>query len=518
MSSVRLPRLLLFLTGLLLATGAARATEVLDAGWRKGDLFIRFSDSTGYTIDLAQSDSVQLVVHIPGIALPANTTGEISLRSGGLNAVMAQAQGKEIRLTIQSPSRFGYVTLWRPYSKTLVIHTFDWNGLDYAQEQYYKGLLAFEQNIDKEGLDLLQVAHATGDSRASSVLGVYYARHGDLKRAEQYLSQPQDADDYAAKAAVQQHNGDATGATESRSRFDHEMANRNPDWAASGANGGPGPEAMNGPAPESGPGVRERGRDSTRVYFDPPEYGRTMMNDTRWIYIAVGTLLLLGLVFLVIWLARRGKENAKMTQAGERITFPESKPAAGKPAETKPAAPSAPIAKPEVVLRAAPPPDIYAAHKARKAARAASEPPPLEPATETAPKVEIPSAPETVPSPPTAFEPANPPTAETAPKAETAPIAETAPKAETAPIAETAPEAEPAPEPIASEPRQSNPVPLQAAEIRRRIEAMRTPPSPPHTDEGNLSGKTTIAEARRLNLSRDTVELRRRMEEAGEGE
>ncbi|MEO5931528.1 MAG: hypothetical protein ABIR47_16460 [Candidatus Kapaibacterium sp.] len=528
MSSVRL---LLFLIGLLLATGVARAAEVLDASWREHDLIIRFSDSTGYSIDLAQSDSVQLVVHILGVTLPANGAGEFRMQSGPLNAVLAQGQGQEIRLTIQSPSRFGYVTLWRPYSKTLVVHTFDWNGLDYAQEQYYKGLLAFEQHIDKEGLDLLQVAHATGESRASSVLGVYYARHGDLKRAEQYLSQPQNADDYAAKAAVQRHNGDLDGAASSQNLFDAEMLTHNSNLAASGSNRNT--ERMDGSREENGSGSHEggsRGRSTPNEYIH--EYQRPGLSEERWVYIAIGTILLFGLVSLVVWLARRGKNKAQTPQVGERITFPESKSAGGRPVETKPveakpvpATPPVTVVKTEVV-RADPPPDIYAAHKARKAVKTTTESPAvISPIAEEPPKAESMPAPETAPIPLTIPEPENPPIAQTAPVAETAPVAQTtpiaepAPIAQTTPIAETAPNAEPAPEPIVTEPRQSNPVPLQAAEIRRRIEAMRTPPAKPaRSEEESLSGKATIAEARRLNLSRDTVELRRRMEESGEGE
>jgi hypothetical protein len=488
------------LLGLLIAVSSASATDLLDASWKGEDVILRFSDSASYTIDLAESDSSQLVIRFHNLTLvsPVDAQGTNMRGPDGRRALLTQPAPNEARLTVLGRGRLGYASLWRPYSHTLVVHTFDWAKLDYPAEQYYKALLALEQGLDAAGIEMLKQAHTTGEPRAASVLGVYYARHGNTALARQYLTNPVDADDNAALAAIAGKSGDNATAQANREQFDQKTARRDTAWQSGGTIDPPRPMAWN-----EGEGL-ERARRMERM---------------KWIYMGGGVLLLLLIIWIVVAMARRSSKK--------KVIVP--------PAPAKPQF--------EQVRRAPEPtaPAPVAAEKPTAPAPVVEEPVPIVVVEEPAPIVEeeLPGAitqegpveegPATVVVEPPAeviAEPAAPVAAGTPARvieAETAaPVAPAEPE-ERAPTIETPatpPVAEAAPaEAKTAETKAGRPVPTQAAELRRKLEAMReaataqAPPQPIQTPP--TTNKQTITEARRLKLSRDSVELRRRLDEAG---
>lgn len=215
-------RAALLLLLVLAAATTARAITVQQFAWNGNDLYIRFSDDVTRTVDLAASDTSQMVIRLGAAGLGDEPSIPASALEGpdGRQAVLSMAAPNELRLTVRSNNGLGYASLWRPYSHTLVVHTFNWKDLQYPQEQYVKGLLAFEQGMDQTGVELLELSRSTGDNRASSVLGVYFAHAGKYKQAADYLTTPLNADDYAALADVQRHQGDTAAAAASMARFE----------------------------------------------------------------------------------------------------------------------------------------------------------------------------------------------------------------------------------------------------------------------------------------------------------
>jgi len=196
---------------LLALTAPATAADITDVRWDGFDLLLRLSDSVPYRVDLTESDTSTVVVRLSNVAAP--TTLSTTLNGpDGRAMILTHAEGRGIRVTLTSPERIGYATNWRPYSKTLVVHTFRWTQLGFAEEQYFKGLLAIEQRLNAQGIEYLRLAHAAGDPRAASTLGTYYARRNEYALAAQYLNHPLDADDYAALAAVKRSMGDTAAA------------------------------------------------------------------------------------------------------------------------------------------------------------------------------------------------------------------------------------------------------------------------------------------------------------------
>lgn len=539
---------------LLIGAGTLRATDIREFRWNGSDLVIRFSDDVTHQVDLAASDSGSVVIRVGGRALgAAERAAGMALRGpNGLQAVITPVKEGEVRLTIRSAGSIGYATLWRPYSHTLIVHTFGWDRLDYPKEQYYKGLLALEQGLIDAGKEMLEVSRSTGDGRAASVLGVLYARAGNFKRAAPYLNAPVDADDYAALAEVQAHNGDEAGAAHSRERFTSMMAESAPRNGGAPAPATEDPRATNDMPRDGGaPGV---GTAPDSGSYEPPIVGDEFeSNDTvrsrnarRWMYIAGGICVLLLLIWIVARMSRRGSGPHEELDL-ERIVPPtmphDDIPVgagpgtmtydAGPPVNEHPAEAEEEEVQEAVVVHddaepiAAEPDD----HEARQAEARKSEGERAD-CEGTISRAEMPEAiapeaiiPETVIVEPIVDAPDGVTEAEEALEQEAIPEAvivepideASATSSTTGAVSEPAGGLVPASTPQA--PTRS--MPTQAADLRRKIEAMRGASAETEAQTEPefeaAEDESTIATARRLHLSRDTVELRRRMERARGG-
>jgi len=448
-----LPRVLWAMTFM---TTTAAATGIVNARWEGQDFLVRFADSVGYTVDLAASDSSQVVLRIPNAELPRNAAGAGAALAGPVHreAVLSESGPHELRITVRGTGRLGYSSLWRPYSRTLVVHTFDWNQLEYGEEQYHKALLALEQGLEQHGLELLRIAYATGDPRAASVLGTYYARHGKYNVAIQYLPKPVTADDYAALAAVQLATGDSTAGMRNRQAAERILAGGDSSWAASH------------PADRRELRAQEGNAEAT-----------VLNGRDRWLFLGIGAVVLFLLILLVIWLSRRSsrRQMAEPDRGIDRDAV-------------------APRPRPEdrrVDVAAAPPPA-----------------PPAAPRHDAVPEKEpgpAASAPATATPPPAAAPPEHP-------------AREVTPVEQVHQSGQPHPAADAEPIDVESRPVMQKPahvVSSQAADLRRRIESMHQqadlqspPPAPGHP---KTSEESTVEEARRLQLSRDSVDLRRRL-------
>jgi|GEM_PF-1881397 len=204
---------------LTVATHSVHAQQLIGAAWQGDDLVLRLSDSAAYAVDIDESDTAHAVVRLWGVTPRTNRTGAIELPGpNGRSASISRNPPNELLVTLSGGTRFGCATLWHPYSRTLVVHTFRWEGLPYAQEQYYRALLAFEQNQAPLAISLLRGAHAAGERRATSALAAWYARRGENDLARLYLDKPSGPDDYAALESVQRAAGDTAAAAASKSQ------------------------------------------------------------------------------------------------------------------------------------------------------------------------------------------------------------------------------------------------------------------------------------------------------------
>lgn len=412
--------------------------------WIGNDLELSFGDSVEYSVDLVMSDSGLVLRFLK----PFYRTGvEPNLRGpNGIRAILTKegsVVGDANLLTVRGNNRIGYSTLWRPHSKRLIVHTFDWNKLSFAESQYHHGLLALEQNLPDLAIEYLNAARAADNGpiarRAESVLAMLYERQGKDSLAKTYLTHPSDPDDHGVLAAIARRAGDSAAAKRAESAMSNALAD------------GPRPDAS---SPNDAPDL---GGDSTTEESGtntPSDF----LKDWRGIALIAGAALLI--LLLATWFMRRGNGPRTVETSASRQAKVEARNAeAGEPvAET--------VAEPLSERVAEPAPEPTSARTI--------VPPPVAPIDERQ---------ETPPTKPEATT-----TERTRLSAQAEQLRRRVEGADKETAAEVAREA-------AAKEAPATTVSASAEEA--------TPASP--------AGESTISQARRLNVSRDYVELRDRL-------
>lgn len=496
--------LLLLLLLIVLSPFPLRATEVTEARWNGDDVVITFSDSVGYQVDLAETDSMVLVIRFPATTIAADAKLR-QLRNRNNRAVgFSPLPDGGLRLTLTSRSRFGYSTLWRPFTKRLIIHTFDWKGLPYNQEQYHKGLLALEAGMTQQAEELLGVAYATGEQRAASVLGVMYARAGRDSLAARYLAAPADEDDRQALQQLAAQGGQPP----------------TPSIA------GPGIDSINHPgATESSAASSTSQHSPTGAAPSPtsPSFMDTF-NDWRVVVAVIGGVLLFAIALAILI-----RSSRKKIPASPPASTPAEEPAIRvihQPEPTPPATPTpavvepAPPAKTSLVVEAPAVPaiaEVLAERVETQSVTAVSEL--AAPAAAPVEGSAVAAAGATPPAEIAAEPVAAPVAAIITEQKLKQPMGGLIESATPTAVSTVAPaKATNTPEPAAAMQQadasntqtagQSRRMSGQALQLQQRIEAAR------RGEITVLSAEVpAVYEARRLNVSRDNVELRRRISE-----
>lgn len=488
----------------LLSPLALRATQVTEARWNGGDFVITFSDSVRYQVDLAETDSMVVVIRFPATTIAADANLSQLRNRNHRAAGFSPLPDGGLRLTLTSRSRFGYSTLWRPFTNRLIVHTFDWNGLPYSQEQYHKGLLALEAGMNQQAEELLGVAYATGEQRAASVLGVMYASTGRDSLAARYLAAPADEDDRQALQQLATHGGQSPSASIADSSNHPGSASTSQQSPA-----GIAPPATTSPSTTS------------------PTFMDTF-NDWRVVVAVIGGLLLFAIALAILIRSSRKKPAPTTAATSAQAEEPAIRVVRG----PEPATTATEIATPPVTPTAPPSSQPAVAAAAEPIAKPA--PPPVVnsvPATQPAPEI-LEVVPVSVPVSATPVaEISAEPVGVAAVSAAAVAITEqtlkqsvgaliespnstaipaTTPAAASAQTsnapaepATTTQQADSAEQPTAGQSRRMS---GQALQLQQRIEAAR------RGEITVLSAEVpAVYEARRLNVSRDNVELRRRI-------
>ncbi len=454
---------LLVLSVLLTASASAQGISIVSAGWQGNDFVIQFSDSISGNIDDAASDSSVVIVNFsqPIIAGEKQYDGP-----NGIVAALSRNAGDSIAvLTVRGTTRIGYSTLWRPYSHRLIVHTFNWDSLAYAPEQYHLGLLALEK---KESLPqakkYLSGATAFGDRRAASVLGVLYEREGEDSLATLYLKAPLDADDYMARANVNRRAGDVEAAERDEEHYQRKLA----------ASGTLGTTAQ--PASTADESKSETGEKTSLS---------NLFDDGTGIALVILAALLI--ILLAVWFSRRPAKPAGQSTT-ESAAGPPPVPTHGStiPSETQTTTAVEAPAEEEV-----------------HATATTGTPPQPETQSPITSSMQTPAI-----APPIETESAEAAPSSATPATDEVPESVQLPQPDALPI-----------EPEVQAPEVTKRKSSQAEQLLQRMEKAQsretqTPttksPSPSSTDDDDES---TLTEARRLHVSRDYVELRNRIAE-----
>ncbi|MGE3802568.1 MAG: hypothetical protein AB7H80_16250 [Candidatus Kapaibacterium sp.] len=440
---------------------SAQEVQIKDILWKGNDFIVQFSDSLDYEVDLVETDSSNIVIRLSS---PLSTEERsIENSSKGLKATLSRsaAGGMQV-LTIRGNKRFGYSTLWLPYSHRLIVHTFEsWDKLSFAEGEYHRGLNALELNTPDVAERSLSQVIATDKGelshQASSILGILYAREGKDSLARTYLKAPRGADDYMALAEIARRAGDSLEAAKNEQLF-AENLQRHPESATSGDSSNQG--------------------TADEVKLEPAQSNSRHIGDLlkSW-----KGLLLIGLVALVviglaIWFARKPEESKKEPQ--EEKKRPEEE------------AIHTPFVREEPTSLSERNPDNANVTSERREADDSA-----------IMHLEIPPVPE--PEKPIESDPA-PPTELPKPDAE--------PPSPNEDVAVLSSESDS----IKEKNNQGSRASSQADQLRQKMAATSAESSGVQRREGkggaeSTDDATTISEARKLNVSRDYVELRNRI-------
>lgn len=454
---------------------AAQGVSVLNAGWEGTDYVIRFSDSLQYTVDLAASDSMLVL----NFSRPVRVNEGMVAGPNGISAGFSRNAGDSMAvLTVRGQNRIEYSTLWRPYSHRLIVHTFDSDSLEsqYAANRYHLGLLALEQGLEEQGRSYLSSALAFDNGqiarRASSVLGVMYARRGMDSLAGLYLNAPYDADDFMARAQIRRRAGDMEGAKQDEEMFRSKIED-------AGERIGTFAENRQPPAAGTSDGDMREARPPIAKIFD----------DWRGILL-VGIAAVL-IIALAVWFSRR-----PVRPDGSASHDHSSAP----PVHPAPAAPPAAPVPPQAVAER----------------QAGVETPP---ATVPDPHVSAMHSPG-ISAPATSTHDVMPPKEDAGQLPKPDALPDDASEADVYRARAEAAGTEPTPQPtnVTTGRDSSRRGSAQADQLRQRMEAARSgvsqaPAVKPSAVQESAEHESTITEARRLNVSRDYVELRNRISE-----
>lgn len=476
LKTFRTTTLAFLLLPLLAALTSAQEVDLISMEWHGRNLVLQFSDAVSYEHDLAESDSSLALV----FKTPINIRGNAKSSHKGMTATFDPSTGY---FTLSGKSRIGYSTLWGPYSHALVVYTFNWDDLTPAEEEFHHGLLAMERGFPNLAGEYLTTARGmdTGltSRRAESVLGVLYEQQGSDSLAKLYLGEPRDADTWGARAALLRRSGDTAAA-----------ASAEQELAASRLNGVPG---------------------LANADVEPDEI-ETASSPSNLLLTGrgIGLLVAAGIVIIIIatMFARRPPASEAKKRAESLAHGHHHHGHAHEPSEPSTAAPevetSSPPPSPEeadkIIERKSSLDHIYSPVSRKPAPDTASTEaaPPENPIVEVPTEKEIKEELDLIPpAPPITGGPPTPPSSRQADELRAKVKGESAEKSE--PVA-----------PVEEKKKEKSSRKKKKKE-KDLISAQPIKASDAEGVEADSEDESTIERARRMNLSRDHVELRERL-------
>lgn len=161
------------------------------------------------------------------ITLPNSTIEDEARKVDGngiITDVYAQKQDTALTIMIMLKDKRGYTAALLPYTKAIIIETFDWKKLSKEEDHYRSGLLAYEEGVFPSAKDHLEKAMLGNIPDVGVYLGIVYLKAGDLNKAMESLITARSSgtklvDVYAGLAQIYSMKGDNDKAKHYRELF-----------------------------------------------------------------------------------------------------------------------------------------------------------------------------------------------------------------------------------------------------------------------------------------------------------
>lgn len=161
------------------------------------------------------------------ITLPDATIAEEARKVSGdgiIEDIYAQKQDTSLNIMIILGGKRGYTATMLPYTKSIIVESFNWEKLNKYEDDYRSGLLAFEKGIYPRARIDLENAMLGNIPDVGVFLGLIYLKAGELDKAlESFITAKSSGtglhDVYAGLSQVYSMKGDTEKASHYRNIF-----------------------------------------------------------------------------------------------------------------------------------------------------------------------------------------------------------------------------------------------------------------------------------------------------------
>lgn len=168
-----------------------------------------------FTAELS-ADKRKIVVRIPDAGIGENVNEATSYK-GLVESVLARKDGRSSLVTVQLRERSGFTAVLLPYSRAITIDAFDWDKLSPADDAYRSALLALDNGLYAQAVQMLQQAERAKHPDGTAHLGFLRIREEKFSEAKRLLLQAKQdnstiPDIYAGLSLCARRSGDDAAA------------------------------------------------------------------------------------------------------------------------------------------------------------------------------------------------------------------------------------------------------------------------------------------------------------------
>ncbi len=181
---------------------------------------IRCTEQFNYTTQLSE-DKKNITLNILSVSNSIDDNS-IKLRSDLQKEIFVSTNDNNVKLNLILTNSSGYNTYQLPYSNSLVIESFRWEGISQAEEDYRDGLFAYDSKLYDEAI--YNFSKVNSEKYLTGIKGlVYLFQDSVLLSYENLLLAARNnsylPDVYAALSQIHFQNGDTTKANYYNQRF-----------------------------------------------------------------------------------------------------------------------------------------------------------------------------------------------------------------------------------------------------------------------------------------------------------
>jgi hypothetical protein len=131
------------------------------------------------------ADKKKIIIRLKGVNLTESLRETKS--SGIIQSVYISKYGNDIEINILMKEKRGFSAVILPYSNAIMIESFDWSKITNGEDNYYSGLIAFNDALYTASMKYFNTAENENLPNASAFAGIVNLMEANLSNAETRL-------------------------------------------------------------------------------------------------------------------------------------------------------------------------------------------------------------------------------------------------------------------------------------------------------------------------------------------